>query len=187
MKTDLSMKIPASQRKRALIIVDVQPGFLNDRNKFIVQRILELLVSTSYDLYVDTVFYADEQSLWQTQQHWSLPKNEETRTDSALQEVLASVHSIHLEKSTKSVFKGDKPLEKILKENGIREVHFVGLDTNDCILASAYESFDLGFLTYVIEECSQSSSSDELHEQALELLRHQCMTNHSRVVDKDIV
>jgi nicotinamidase-related amidase len=88
-----------------------------------------------------------------------------------------------VDKETKSVFKGDKNVASILREKNITEVHIVGLDTNDCVLATAYESFDLGFVTYVIEECCQSSLSEELHKYAIEILRGQNMTNNS-VVEK---
>ena len=136
-------------------------------------------------MYVDTVFYAERESLWQTEQHWSLPKNELTRTDTLLAEHLSPYNSIHIEKMTNSVFKGDKPLGSMLIEQSIKEIHLVGLDTDDCILASAFEALDLGLLTYVIEECSQSSTSDRLHNLAIELLRHQCMTNNSCINDRD--
>lgn len=82
---------------------------------------------------------------------------------------------LFVEKETKSVFKGNKDVVKFLKENDIEEVHVVGLDTNDCILATAYESFDLGFFTYVIENCTASSQSSELRESAINILREQEM------------
>ena len=173
------MKIPNSKRKKALIIVDVQPGFLNERTSFIVDKIIKLIKTVPYDLYVDTVFHAEKDSLWQAQQQWILPKDDATHTNQSIAEILRPLNLISFEKTTKSIFKDKSLLEKALKENDIKEVHLVGLDTNDCILASAYEAFDLGFLTYVIEECCQSSSSDRLHSHALELLRHQCMTNNS--------
>jgi len=84
-------------------------------------------------------------------------------------------------KETKSVFKGDTDVLKILREHGITEIHIVGLDTNDCVMATAYESFDYGFLTYVIEGCCQSSSSDKLHQYAIEMLRGQNMTDNSKL------
>lgn len=87
--------------------------------------------------------------------------------------------TVHVIKDTKSVFKGNASLSKILKKKQIKEVHIVGLDTNDCVLATAYEAFDLGFFTYVIEECTESSSSEKLHKQGLGLLRHLNLTNNS--------
>ena len=178
------MKIPIhSTRGKALIIVDIQPAFLNDRNNYIIDNTLKLINSIHYDLYVETVFYTKEGSLWELQQKWSLLKDDKTHTVEQITSALKDQELISIEKETKSVFKGNKPLFDILKQANIEEVHIVGVDSNDCVLASAYEAFDLGFVTYVIEECCQSSSSDELHTSAIELLRHQHMTNNSCIED----
>jgi len=174
-----NIKIPLSQRKRALIIVDVQPSFLNERNEYIVNNILKLLSQIKYDSIVVATFHAEKGSLWEVQQKWICPRGEQTETVEKLSQKLKDLHPIEVRKETKSVFKGNKKIEKILKEKDIEEIHVVGLDTNDCVLATAYESFDQGFVTYVIEECCQSSSSDLLHQQALKILQGQDMTNNS--------
>ncbi len=117
--------------------------------------------------------------MWDVQQQWTCPKGEKTETVGELSQKLSQLKPIMVEKETKSVFKGNKNIAKILKAGGIQEIHVVGLDTNDCVLSTAYESFDLGFVTYVIEECCQSSSSDALHQSALKVLQGQDMTNNS--------
>ena len=60
-------------------------------------------------------------------------------------------------------------------------MHIVGLDANDCVLATAYESFDLDFFTYVIEECVQASEGQAMHEKGLAVLSHVNLTNNSCV------
>ena len=177
------MQIPSSPRSKALVVVDVQPSFLNARNKNVVQNILKLLSTTKYDLYVEATFHAEKASLWDIQQKWVCPKGEKTQTIEDISKKLENFGVLRIEKETKSVFKGDKDVTSILREKNITEVHVVGLDTNDCVLATAYESFDLGFVTYVIEECCQSSSSEELHKHAIAILQGQNMTNNS-VVEK---
>ncbi len=172
------MKIPDSKRKKALIIVDVQPAFLNERNRYIIDHIIKLIKLVPYDLYLDAVFYAEAGSIRDIQRKYILPKDDNIKTEKTISDTLKTLNSIKLEKTTSSIFKADKSTEKTLKENGIEEIHLVGLDTNDCVLASAFEAFDLGFITYVIEECCQSSSSDQLHNYGLEILRKQRMTNN---------
>ncbi len=174
-----NIKIPLSQRKRALIVVDVQPSFLNERNEYIVDNILKLLSQIQYDSIVVATFHAEKGSLWEVQQKWTCPAGDQTKTVEKLSEKLKALSPIEVVKETKSVFKGNKDVENLLKEKGTEEIHVVGLDTNDCVLATAYESFDRGFVTYVIEECCQSSSSDLLHQQALKILQGQDMTNNS--------
>jgi len=164
------------ERKKALVIVDVQSAFVNKRNAYIIKQIVKLIKEQNYDLYVESVFHADKGSLWDNQTGWICPKNKETITLQVIKEALGQLPVLSLTKQTKSIFKGTPNVLKELKKKNIAELHFVGLDTNDCILASAYEAFDLGFFSYVIEECCESSSSLELHKKALDLLRHQVMT-----------
>lgn len=73
-----------------------------------------------------------------------------------------------------------------LHSAGIEEVHIVGLDANDCVLATAYEAFDLGYFTYVIEECTESSSSEEIRDAGFKLLRHVNLTNNSCIEKLEI-
>jgi len=172
------MKIPNSNRKKAIFIIDVQSAFIDERNKYIIPNILKLLDNFEYDLYFDAVFYAEKNSLWDKQNKWICPKDEQTKT---VDEIKNKANFISIEKQTKSIFKGNQDVLSLLKENDIEEIHIVGTETNDCIIASAYESFDLGFITYVIEECSQSATSDELHNISLEILKRQHLTNNSCV------
>ncbi len=174
------MKVSLSDRKIALLIVDVQPAFVNSRNKYVVNNIIQLLKKVHYDLYVTALFHAEKGSLWDKQQGWICPRGDKFHTFPGIVRLLNPKKCISIVKTTKSVFKGDKKnLSTILKNKKIEEVHVVGFDTNDCVLASAYEAFDMGFFTYVLEECCESSSSAKLHASALSLLRHQHMTNNS--------
>jgi nicotinamidase-related amidase len=175
------MKIPWSDRKKVLVIVDVQQGFLNDRNKYIVENIQNLLQKASYDFYIESVFHAEKGSLWDRQTDWILPKDKDCKIVDALLEALKGKDFLHVEKQTKSVFKGLPDLRNELKKKGIEEVHIVGLDANDCVLATAFEAFDFGYFTYVIEECTESSSSEEMRNAGFEILRHVNLTNNSCV------
>ncbi len=175
----MEVKTEMIKNKCALIVVDVQQSFLNDRNSYIVGNILKLLDGHRYDLYVEATFHAETGSLWEVQQNWICPQGEKTETIKIVSDALRSLNPIKVTKETKSVFKGNKDIVGIFREQGIKEVHVVGVDSNDCVLATAYESFDLGFLTYVIEDCCESSSSVRLHQCALEILRGQDMTRNN--------
>ena len=175
----MSFNLPSSRRKRALIIVDVQSGFLNEENVGIVERIVDLLNQEPYDVIIECIFHAEKGSLWDRQTDWYLPKDKDFKTVDEIIHALVGKEVIHVEKETKSVFKGTVDLNTEFKTRGIEEVHIVGLDANDCVLATTYESFDLGYFTYVIEDCTDASSGEHMKEIAFEILRHLNLTDRS--------
>lgn len=176
------MKIPNSNRKKALILVDIQPLFIRENNRYVLDNIAKLLENFSYDLYIESVFYSPKDSIWDKQLNWTTAKKD-AYTDPQILSLLNNENVIHVEKTTKSVFKGDTNLYKLLTGDQIEEVHIIGLDSNDCVLATAFESFDLGFYTYVIEECVQSSEGQFIHDHGLAVLRHVNLTNNSCIED----
>ena len=173
------MKIPQSNRKKALFIVDAQPASITKRNRYAIDNIVRLINEINYDFYVEAIYHAEKGSLWEKQSNWTCPKDEKFHTVNEIKKALATKELLHVEKETKSVFKGIPPLLKKLKQKSIEEIQVVGFDTNDCIMATVLESFDLGFFTYVIEECSEASTTQENHNHAIALLRHLHLTNNS--------
>lgn len=184
---DKMIKIPNTRRKRALFVIDVQPEYINKETQVIVDNIMRLLKNVKYDLYVEAVFFAGKNSIWDKQQFKTFPKKS-LKSVSEIRNILKSLKSILVIKDKKSIFKGDVDLLKELKRQKIEEVHLVGVDTNDCILASAFESFDFQFFTYVIEEsCAHSESNPRLHKKALDILRYEHMTNNSVLEKMDFI
>lgn len=176
------MNIPNTGRKKALLVVDVQPAFMRDHNRYILQNITTLLENVQYDAYAEAVFHAEEDSLWKVQQEWISPQNDKTHTEPEIEEPLSRHDPLKILKSSRSMFKGDQDLEAFLRSNNIEEVHLVGTETNDCVFATALDAFDRGFLPYIIEECCQSATPGR-HEKGVELLRMQGMTNNRCLAD----
>jgi hypothetical protein len=84
--------------KRALLIVDVQPAFLR-RGGAVVDRILTLLRSTEYDVYVAAVFHAERGSRWDVQTGWVCPEDERTRTVPAILSLLPA-STVYVDKTS---------------------------------------------------------------------------------------
>jgi nicotinamidase-related amidase len=171
------MKIPKTGRKKALIVVDLQPAFIKPHNSHIIHNIESLLQNIEYDAYVEAVFSAEKGSLWDIQQDWICPEDQDTHTVDEVKELLADKKPLQVHKSTRSVFKGNQDLIKYLKGHAIEEVHLVGTETNDCVLATAFDAFDSGFAVYVLEECCESATEGR-HQMGVDLLRIQGMTNN---------
>lgn len=178
------IRIPCSKRRKALCLIDVQPAFIEQSNNLVIQKIANLIRAVPYDSYVESLFWCDDKTLWAKQsKDIMVLRDAEFKTIPEIAELLKFKDIIRVEKQTKSVFKGDVPIEAILKKMNIEEIHFVGFDTDDCILVSAEEAFDLGFFSYVIEECTASNSGLSMKEHALAVLRNVSLTNNSCVED----
>lgn len=175
------MKIPNTKRKKALFIVDVQNWFIIERNKYILWNIINIIKNIEYDLIVYSISYNQEWSLWYNQIWWC----ENTTDDDILPEILEllkSKNTIKVNKLTRSVFKCDEDLKSILKINNIQEIHITWYETNDCVFATAQESFDLWYYTFVLEEAVETRTFQPNHTKAIEILNYLCLTNNSKFV-----
>lgn len=173
----MNIQVPTDQTDRALIVVDIQKPFINERTDYVASNTLKVLESIEYRQYFNVKFHCRKGSIWDRQQGFSLEKS--VPADNKLDKRLKELEAIVVEKEFKSAFKGSPCIKTILESGNLKEVHIAGLDTDDCVLATAYEAFDNNFLTCVLEECCQSSTSNALHLSALAILREQKLTNHS--------
>ncbi|MEJ0063195.1 MAG: isochorismatase family protein [Alphaproteobacteria bacterium] len=182
----MKIKIPASGRPKALFIIDVQPATLEDKALSTVWAIKEILRATHYPLYVAAAYHAGPESMFYKQSRWLLPQEQAGFTD---EDVLAEIQHknarlVSITKSARSGFKCDQrsALLEALEAERIAEIHIVGYDINDCVLATAYDAIDLGFYAYVIEEaCGRSDGEEDIIHAALAILRQQNMTNNSNL------
>jgi nicotinamidase-related amidase len=62
-------------------------------------------------------------------------------------------------------------LEFVLRDLGARTVLLAGVNTNSCILCSAFEVVNRDFELVVLEECVDSMDGEEAHRMALQLIR----------------
>lgn len=171
------MKLPNTNRKKALVVIDVQPAFIKPHNKHIIPNIVSLVRKIPYDIYIEAVFHAEKDSLWDVQQKWICPMGDDTHTVKEIADALKPHKPTQVLKETRSVFKGEPNIKRVLEENGIEELHLVGTETNDCVFATALDAFDNGYAVYILEECCESASEGR-HEPAVTLLRYQGMTNN---------
>lgn len=175
------MKIPNSPRKKALMIVDVQEWFMVERNKHILENIKKLIESKIYECIIYSISYNLEGSIWYTQVGWcENPK--ETDTLDEIKAVFPEKNVYKVMKLTRSIFKADQDVDVILQKHQIEEVHICGVTTYDCVYASAQESSDLWYFTFVIEEAVESRTTPATHTDAIANLRYMCLTNNSEFV-----
>ena len=180
----MQIQVPKSTRRKALLIIDVQPATLSERVLPLIEKMQAYIQLVEYDAYGVASYYADEDSMLFKQNSFSISRD---KAGGVAPEILREVQKrskpiIHIEKNVRSCFKGfaRNELSDFLAANLIKEVHLIGYDINDCVLASAYDAIDLNYYTYVIEElCHHWDGIEDLKQAALTVLRRQSLTNNS--------
>lgn len=168
----------------ALIIIDVQPKTIKGESaNNVIKLIPNYLKLSNYTCYIIITMDATEKSmLFKQKMFGEFDLEDVGSSDPSIEETLIGRNYLCLNKESRSCFKSfeKEKLKRFLVKNKIKELHYVGFDINDCVLASAYDGLDLGYYSYVIEELTDNAESDqELRGSALNILRSQRMTNNS--------
>jgi len=163
---------------KALCIIDVQPKTLAPETNHVVTAIIDHINETEYGTYLVSEYFVDERSM--LSQQTNLPVDSLGQTDSGILQALSGKQRpvLKVEKNTRSCFEGEnKKILQKLKNDAIEELHFVGFDINDCVMASLFQANDNGFFTYVIEElCHQNQMLEDFKTASLKILRRQKLT-----------
>jgi nicotinamidase-related amidase len=149
--------------KTALLVVDVQKGFINEHTAHIPALIQELL--PSYQTIFATRFYNPEGSNYRRLMKWHRFSRESPDTELAFT-------------PTENVRIIDKPLYTCvtdtflatLDELAITEIHIVGIDTDICVSKCAVDLFERGRTPFVLAKYCASHAGPDLHNAALQII-----------------
>ncbi len=155
---------------KALVVIDVQKYFLNEETKPIVKKIQEFLKEKAdqYAVIYFTVFKNDPTSpLWQISEWKDCTDSPATDICDEIKEFINDKNLFY--KNILSAYKVPE-IRRGLKEHRVSEVDLCGFDTDCCVLATAYDLFDVGIKPVVIENLTWSTSQEKLHKPALQML-----------------
>ena len=150
----------------ALLIVDVQKGFINDFTKHVVGRVEEL--QTRYEHIFAARFINEVDSPYRMLLDWN-------RFGEGSRDVeLAFRVSPQADIFDKTSYTCVSPefLDN-LRTRAISEVHLCGIDTDVCVMKSAVDLFENGIRPVVLSKASASTAGEEHHQWALLMLRRQ--------------
>ena len=138
----------------ALIVIDMQSYFLARSPKDLPGKIADFIRSSNYDYVAFTVFRNIDGSNLEKSLGWSKCRaDEDVVLASEFDEL--STHENTFEKHTYSALK-NKELLTSLKEKGIETIHLCGVDSDACVLATAFDAFDEGFSVKILFDLSYS-------------------------------
>lgn len=145
-----------------LVIIDVQNGFLTNETNNVPDRIKELLSREKFDHIVATKYMNHEGSPCYKQLNWTSLMTKESQ---ALDKYVESISERVFEKDTYSCFTDE--FKEYLKKENITDLHFVGIDTDCCVLGSLYDAFDAGYNYKVYLDCCASCGGKKQHDSAV--------------------
>lgn len=157
--------------KKALIVVDLQKGFLTKYTRDLPAKIRRFIQKRGgeYNLIIFTQFRNHPKSNFV--KHLNYRGFISRNRYEIVNELRDFIKKTNLfRKDTYSSFLTKKPSD-VLRKNKIREVQIVGIDTENCVLTFARDAFDRGYKVTVLKDLCRSHSDPNLHGAALEIIR----------------
>ena len=157
--------------KKALFVIDVQNFFINSKTKDLPNKIVQYIKKNKnlFDLIIFTQFVNDPTS--QVYQLLDWKKCSVSPEIDIVEEFKPLLkYGVIFTKNVYSVLKIPK-LISLLRQHKIGELYLCGIDTDCCVLATAYDGFDQGYKIYLLEELCRASSKVSLHNAALSIFK----------------
>lgn len=149
-----------------LLIIDMQEGFRYPESEAILSNLLKLRKVFNGKI-VFSKFVNDKGSLFERQLNWTkFQKDEDKKLFSELQ----ASNSTEFEHNDYTVL--NESVLSFIKDNKIKKVYLSGIYTDVCIIKTAMDLFDKGIKTFVIEDACNSLHGKNIHDSAIESLRH---------------
>lgn len=148
-----------------LVIIDVQTAFLNKDTAFIPEQIKSLLEKNSYDHVVATRFINSLDTPHFKYVGYTGALDARTQ---ALDPYIESVAEHVFDKSSNSCMTPE--FQRYLRINQIHKLYFVGIDTDCCVLSSAFDCFDMSIPFVILTSYCASTAGRDLHKAACQVM-----------------
>lgn len=134
-----------------MLIVDAQRGFINSNTEKVLNVINDSRKLLNYEICVYTKFFNSQKTSFSKILNWNRFQSKDE------QELILPVYDndIILDKNSYSAVTCN--LKKIIADGQYDNVYLCGLDTDSCVLATAFDLFDIGVKpTIIIDGCASS-------------------------------
>lgn len=153
---------------KALVVIDVQKYFAVEKAADLPQKIADYIKDSNYDHIVFTLFRNDPSSNFHKILKWyKAVESPGIDLHPALGQFSNADNTF--EKLTYSAFKVPAFLD-YLKRLRVTELDICGINIDGCVLATAYEAFDLGYKMRILEYLSSVSSERQDYEDSAKII-----------------
>lgn len=165
-----------------LLVIDVQNGFVNARSAGVVEP-LRLFVSRWLSLHrpaVFTRFINPPGSQWERLLHWTrLRESPETDLHPSVASLVEMSDYAHVvDKYSYSSL--NEEVHALIEKRQPNRLLICGIATDGCVLKTAVDAFEEGFIPLVLSDLCASHAGNEVHEAGLLLLRR--FIGHDQVI-----
>lgn len=161
-------------RDTALVLVDLQHGFMSECTNHLVSRVGRFLEEHADDfaVIIATRFLNQKDSPYERVFDWHMMM---TKPDIDLIEKVNEYSDIVLDKTT---YLDADDIARELDQRGLHRVALAGVDTDVCVALNAGALFDRGFTVDVLYDLCASGGGSHVHDAMLEPLRRIIGPNH---------
>lgn len=156
---------------KMLLVIDLQNDFISDSNRFIINKIDNLINSDLYDKIVFTKFINSSNNFTYKKLNYTsclTKKGQDIPIDT-------KNHFI-IEKSKYSALNND--LIEYIQKHNILEIDICGIDTECCVLKTAFDLFENNYNVKVLRNYCASFISKDRHDNAISILERNIGKNN---------
>ncbi|WFE41502.1 cysteine hydrolase [Micromonospora sp. WMMD998] len=170
-----------SSTRAALIVIDMQNGFINDQSRHVIPKVVELVErwEATGQPVVFTRYHNYPGSPFERLIHWSKVQHApETEIVPELQPHAVRARAV-VDKRIYSYF-NDEGMDLTARE-GWTDLVFCGVATESCVLKSAVDAFERNLTPWLVTDASASHGGQPAHDAGLLVTRrfigaHQLLT-----------
>lgn len=157
--------------KTALVVIDVQNYFVNKHTTNIAKKISDFISEhgRDFDFILFTKFVNKEDSSHVKLLNWRKCFSSPDTDISPELSKFVNKNNVFV-KSSYSEFKS-KEFCNFLKMNNIKKIFLCGIDTDGCVLATAFDAFHLGYEVKILEDLCGSHYGKDFHDSAMRIMR----------------
>lgn len=150
--------------KKLLLVIDVQNAFINDKTKFVLEKINSLILANKFDKVIFTRFINSYENICYKKLNY-----QGCISENDIQLAIDSKNNKVIDKSIYTAY--GEELKEYIADNNIDEIYLCGLETECCVLKTAFDLFENEYNVYVLKDYCACVHGTERHNNAIEILK----------------
>ena len=146
-----------------LLIIDMQKAFINPNTEYLIEKISNLINANKYNYIVFTRFINTNDSIYVSDLNYYGCIGEDKEL------VIKPDNHKVIDKKVYSSLNSE--LKNYIIENNIDKIYLCGINTDCCVLKTAFDLFENEYDFYILKDYCASTNGIEKHNNALEILK----------------